>query len=39
MHWIPALETVFHKGVENSVDNHVDKSGKSARVRLLEQIA
>jgi hypothetical protein len=39
MHWIPTLETVFHKVVEKSVDNRVDKSGKSALIRLLDQIA
>jgi len=37
--WIQALEFVFHNVVERPVDNHVDKSGKSAMVRLLDQIA
>jgi len=37
--WIRALEFVFHNPVEKLVDNHVDKSGKSAMLRLLDLIA
>jgi len=37
--WIQALEIVFHNTVEESVGNHVDICGKSAMVRLLDQIA
>lgn len=36
---IRPLEFVFHKSVEKSVDNHVDKADKPAVVRLLDLIA